>query len=94
MNRYFKHLVDTEAPPVSLLCPCYRSTYSKISFVCARFLRTIGAQANMFLGSKRALYLVNTSEEFRFLYWSNRMVVVGVAILHADNQFNCVVHAL
>ena len=43
------------------------------------------------LRSKRALYLVNTSEEFLFFNRSNGVVVVSQAILHANNQFHSIV---
>lgn len=43
------------------------------------------------LGSKRALYLVNTSEEFSFFDRSQRMIIVCVSILYTYYNFHSII---
>ncbi|MBQ3845800.1 MAG: hypothetical protein II817_12655 [Bacteroidales bacterium] len=62
---------------------CTRHSSSKLdsALACTIFAsrKNIGdwfSVISRLLGSKRALYLVNTSEEFLFLNWCDRIIVI------------------
>ena len=60
------------------------------------FRKNIGGEFSVIrrlLGSKRALYLVNTSEEFFLSYWGEGMIIVSGAILNTYHQFHGIVNA-